>query len=200
MGCYIIKYLHQSLIFQRGPQRYLTIFLHSSSQLSSILYNSHFKTFSVSFTVDYLLPISQRKWTPLNYLSPSAASLLPNQKLYLHAHPFREKWYPSFLSKLTISPVIWVPSFLILVGLFPLLEIIPWNNSNSWRIGVGEVGLQFKYTNYLQHLSDIFIILQNVTLVPLICFVTLDNFYFSWPQSFHFQNDGVGLDTFSASF
>lgn len=144
MGCYMIKYLHQSLIFQRGPQWYLTIFLHSSSQLSSILYNSHFKTFSVSFTVDYLLPISQRKWTPLNYLSPSAASLLPNQKLYLHAHPFWEKWYPSFLSKLTISPVIWVPSFLILVGLFPLLEIIPWNNSNSWRIGVGEVGLQFK--------------------------------------------------------
>lgn len=55
--------------------------------LQHLFQNFSFSLNLQTFTVDYLLPISQRKWTPLNYL-PHSVSLLPNQKSSLRPHPY----------------------------------------------------------------------------------------------------------------
>lgn len=85
MVYFTIKYLHQSLL-QRGAYCYLRIFLHFPTQLISI--SLQLQNFIILFKPPtsqnrLFLPISQRKWIPLNYLS---SSLSPH--ICIHTHIF----------------------------------------------------------------------------------------------------------------
>lgn len=115
MVYFTIKYLHQSLL-QRGPYCYLRIFLHFPSKLFSI--SLQLQNFIILFKPltsqnRLLLPISQRKWIPLNCLS---SSLSPH--IHLHAHIFlfpfsyREEVPPLFPSSKHIthdlSPILYL--------------------------------------------------------------------------------------------